>query len=408
MRIALICRNLSTFDTDATLLRLAGELTEKGYECCVFTADSGPAVQKERFDAAFSVVYNGQLTQVAVTEQKQGWVRIFTIAAANAYLFAAAVAGMMRRLQLQGEKISLLHLFSAEDVCTALLCRQYFRIPFVYSVREFGEIKQSKQDFAALSLMLPQSVFTVGSYVCTEQLAAAEAMYVIDETGSPGLWREFFCSYTGKYIEGRPFVNVSCWSQCSVAPRQKRKNELLQELQSDKEIVAACEQQPASPSTLSANVLFVSLDLLTKAERLKVLQAADYYLAETVQPEKLLAAMAAGCIPIAPRESFIQTIIRDEEQQAAEANGYLYRQEGWSKVLQRACNDFRTRPGWQQQLRQRSMMLVRDSFSIKTAAALYDSIYRGAAPVRLPFIVEQSMPPLGAGIRGGDNAEKQN
>ena len=65
----------------------------------------------------------------------------------------------------------------------------------------------------------------------------------------------------------------------------KRKNELLQELQSDKEIVAACEQQPASPSTLSANVLFVSLDLLTKAERLKVLQAADYYLAETVQPE---------------------------------------------------------------------------------------------------------------------------
>ena len=54
------------------------------------------------------------------------------------------------------------------------------------------------------------------------------------------------------------------------------------------------------------------------------------------------------------------------------------------------------------------MMLVRDSFSIKTAAALYDSIYRGAAPVRLPFIVEQSMPPLGAGLRGGDNAEKQN
>lgn len=401
MRIALICRNLTIFDTDATLLQLAQEITQQGRECCIFTADKELKVQKPVLFASFYVVSGGQLQQIAVTEQRQGALRIFTISAASSTLFAAAVAGMARHLLLSEEKIDLLHLFSAADVCAALLCQQYFQIPFVYSVRELQEIKQRKQDFQDLSLTAPAQVFTVGDFILNEQLAAQEAAYMIDETGNPRLWREFFCAYAGKYIEGKPFINVSYWSQLKSTPRQTRKSELLQKLLSEKDFVVACEkppvQPPVQPPALMGEVLFVSSNL-NKTERLSLLQAADYYLVENLQPENLLTAMAAGCIPIAPVQSFTQSLIHDEEQQSAQATGYLYQQEGWPSVLQRACTDYRARPGQQQQLRQRGMMLIRDYFSIKTAAALYERIYHGSAPVRLPFIMENNRQPTATGV----------
>lgn len=400
MRIGLICRNLSLFDTAATPLQLAQEVTKQGRQCCIFTADNELKVQNPTMFASFYAVSGGQLKPLEVTEQQQGALRIFTISATSAALFAAAVAGVVRRLQMTEEKIDLLHLFSAEDVCTALLCQQYFHIPFVYSVREQREIKQSRQNFSDLNLTLPVNVLTVGDFVLSEQLAARQAAYLIDETGNPRFWRDFFCSYAGKYVEGSPFVNVSFWSQCTAKTRQTRKSELLDELQSKQAIVVACEQVPALSDAITDNILFVGTGL-DKAERLSVLQAADYYLAEDVQPYKLLMAMAAGCIPIAPAQSSTLNLIKDEEQQAAQATGYLYQKEGWTRVLQRACIELCSRPAQQQKLRQRGMMLVRDYFNVKTAAALYESIYRGSAPVRLPFIIENSRQPVAAGINEG-------
>src|SRR5690554_3745029 len=72
VRIGLLCRNLNIFDTEATLLQLALEITDYGRECFIFTADQELKVQKPVMFASFYAVSGGQLKPIEVTEQRQG------------------------------------------------------------------------------------------------------------------------------------------------------------------------------------------------------------------------------------------------------------------------------------------------------------------------------------------------
>lgn len=350
--------------------------------------------QRPTHFASFFVVVGGQLQPVVVTEQHRETVRIFSIAATETVPFAATVAGIMGKLLAREEKIDLLHLTNAEDVCATLLCQQYYRTPFVYSVRERVEIKQVKHEFTGLHLHFPAEQFIVGDFVLNQQLAASKASYLLDETGDSRLWNSFFCTYAGKYVESIPSINTSYWAtQAAEGSRLMRKQEFLQEQGCAHKIVVACEQKRYLSAELEPDFLLIAMGNLTREERRKLLQCADYYVAEEGPPDKLLAAMAAGSIPIAPRKGFATQLIHDEALQATQSTGYLYQEEDWVATLQRAKVDMETRPEWQQALRQRATMRIRDHYSMQAVTPLYDRVYRGFAPVRLPFITEGEQPP---------------
>ncbi|NLM52319.1 MAG: hypothetical protein GX197_05810, partial [Firmicutes bacterium] len=229
MRIGLIGRSLNSFDTETSLRDLAQELTTFGHECLLFLSEKElkPTDRATRF-ASFYISLDGKIFPVQVQKVEQGPVLLFAVSSAEAAVFAAAVAVILQKLAEKEIKIDLMHLFNAEDLCTALACRQYSHVPFVYSVRNFKELKQRKTDFLCLKLKPPSRSVQTGDYLYVEQLAAETARYVVDETAMPKLWPVFFSAFAGKCVVGKPYVQAMFWAKAKGKSRPECKKELLQ------------------------------------------------------------------------------------------------------------------------------------------------------------------------------------
>ncbi|NLN06283.1 MAG: hypothetical protein GX167_01520 [Firmicutes bacterium] len=393
MRIALMVPRTRSETTRLAFFRLAGELAGAGAECLLFT-EGGKEGGAEKY-ATFYVAWARQLVPVTVFLCKQtDKLQIFFVSAGQAVPYAAAVAATIGKLIAAGCRPDLLHIFSATDAVTALLCRQYLRLPYVYSVRRLQETKQSKVDFTGLGIQLPPACPAAGEYLYTEQLAAACACYLVDETGDVRLWKEFFCNFPGRYVEGRPYTDTLFWAeQASLGEARCRKKEELFGTGSLAVVVTvkkselppwvesiACMPEPASP-----------------AERRKLFAAADFYLVtqDCKGLQRLAQAMAAGCLPLVPAGSAAECLLLAGGGEG-EQFWLSYRQDDWPGVLRMAAARLQLSPRQVLVARQKAQNFADRHFSHAAAAALYLQVYRGDAPVRLPFVTENLQAPVPA------------
>ncbi|HHX73767.1 MAG TPA: hypothetical protein GX699_02535 [Firmicutes bacterium] len=394
MRIALVAPGEKNEDLRQEFFRLAGEIAGAGTECLLFT-EGGEEKGAEKY-AAFFVQVKQQLVPVTafVRTQTDG-LKIFFVSAGHAVPFAAAVAATIGKLAAEGCRPDLLHLFSAADAVTALLCRQYLRLPYIYSVRRLQEIKQSKADFTGLGIPLPRECPVAGDYLYTEQLAAASARYLVDETGDARLWKEFFCNFPGRYVEGKPYTDTVFWAQQGALgeARRQKKAELFGACAAA--VVAA--QERSGPLPRAEGVVCVP-EPASLAERRELFAAADFYLVtqECKDLHRLAQAMAAGCLPLVPAGSAAAGLLLAGGGEAGQF-WFSYRQEDWPEVLAMSAARLHLGREQLQAARQKARSFAASNFSYAAAAALYVQIYRGSAPVRLPFVTENLRVPVAAG-----------
>lgn len=397
MRIGLIGRCLDSFDTEASLRVLAQELTALGHECLLFITDKHlePGERATRF-ASFYVSAGGKLVPVQVQKAGQGSFLLFAVSSEDAVIFAAAVAVILQKLAANTIKPDIMHLFSARDLCTALACRQYFQLPFVYSVRRIEELKQKKDDFLCLGLKLPARGFPAGEYLYVEQLAAETARYVVDETATAPLWPAFFSAFAGRCVAGKPFVHTGFWTREKEKARPAYKKEILGKDAAAEMAVIVSPQKPlVPPAAANGGAIFLP-EASTLAERQKQYRAADFFwLTKETAGQQVVAAMAAGCLPIVPEKSPLSSLWGSEER-IREAC-YFYMEATLEATLRAALATFREKPEALWAKRRQLVQAIRELYSLQAAAVLYDKIYRGFAPAHLPFLLEDEKIPAVTG-----------
>ncbi|NLM45197.1 MAG: glycosyltransferase family 4 protein [Firmicutes bacterium] len=393
MRIALVAPRTESGEERQAFFRLAGELAGAGAECLLF-AGGGDEKGTEKY-AAFHAVLARQLVPVTVFLRKEtDKLRIFFVSSRQSVPYAAAVAATIGKLAAAGCRPDLLHLFSAADAVTALLCRQYLRLPYIYSIRRLRETKQSRADFAGLGIQLPPGCPAAGEYLYTEQLAAACARYLVDETGDVRWWKEFFCSFSGQYVAGKPYADTRFWSeQASLGEARRRKKAELLGTENGV-VVAAAGRSELPPRTEGVVCLPEPASL---AERRELFATADFYLMthECKDMQRLAQAMAAGCLPLVPAGGAAECLLLAGGGEG-EQFWLSFRQEDWPEVLAMAAARLHLGPRQMLAARQKAQNYACRHFSYTAAAALYLSIYRESAPVRLPFVTEDPGPPVAA------------
>jgi len=388
---------LYSFDNEASLRELAQELTAFGHHCFLFLADKHlQAKDKTIRFASFHVSAGGKLFPVQVQKAEQDQVSLFVLPGEDAVVFAAAVAVILQKLAEKGIRLDVMHLFTAKDLCTALVCRQYYNLPFIYSVRSFVDLKQKKDDFLCLGLKLPPDSFLSGEYLYTEQLAAASAQYVVDETAEAKLWPVFFSALAGRYVAGKPYVQAKFWAKAKEQTRLEYKKELLQRESPREMVVITAKKEPVVLSATPDRQIVIIPEAKTLEERQQQYRAADFYWPDDkTSGQQLLTAMAAGCLPLIPDKGPLAVFMRSEERLKKAC--LFYAQGEWETAFLVAQKEFREKPKSLLFKRQQLVQAVHELYSLKAAAALYDKIYRGFAPVHLPFLLENGQIPAVTG-----------
>lgn len=359
--------------------------------------------------ASFHLRTGDAIRPVAVTCTVLDGVRAFHIPDVSPPVFAAAVTALMGELlQRENRLPRMLHFFNAGGALAARLCKMYYRIPFVFSVNGVRENTAPLQELTALGLHLPAGCARLGTAYLPEQAAALEAEYIIDEQAGdcPRSWSRFYAMFPGKVIWGLPVVDTDFWAAQpqNGLRRRERKDALLASYNRPGNILVLSNRQDVTPEGIGQDDVCVMRLAAEPLRQREQLQAADFFLAEdsSGQPALLLASLAAGCIPVTEKSGFAATALVDAQDDPDRATAYLYhdnpsRLEG----LSRAIRDYRENPGLQQALRQRGSSCVREKHSPVQAARLYERVYRGLGPVRLPFVA------AGQNLAPGAHLEEQ-
>ncbi|MDW7651173.1 MAG: hypothetical protein SCK29_04910 [Bacillota bacterium] len=390
-------------------LHLAALVADLAGQAFLFTAEKSlTGGIKLRPYANIHVAVGERIQPVEISHGTEERVRVFFFSESAPLPFAAALAAVAGMLAGEEIKLDYLHIFAADDCFGALLCQQYYHIPYIYSVYNLTEEKKPLTHLHALGLQLPADCALLGNMFFNEQACAANAAYVIDESGGsiPQNWNHFFCSYAGRVVTGQPAVDTTYWADYGdgQAKRSVRKTELLTVLKQSANVLVYSDVSEAEASlVLPADTIL--LHSQSGSKRREILQSADFYIYDspTAAHKQLLEAMAAGCIPISALQGIPAGLIVDESDDPDRATGYTYSpgEKTWVDALARAARDLRERPAWQQSLRQRGTALVAGHYSLANAAGIYHRVYRGFAPVKLPFLVNNQHKAQTAPDNGG-------
>ena len=401
--IALVYRSQNDPFEAALACTLAQAVAEKTGSALLFT-DKLPRL-KGVFSVpltTFHLCIGDTIRPVDVYQAEKNSVRIFIIDYAQPVVFAAALTATVATLVNEaGQKPRYLHLFGAEDVFAALLCKRYFHIPFVYSHRQYKEIKLPKRDLQILGLSLPQYSPGFGEIFYPEQLAGLEASYVINEYGGilPHDWNCLLASFTGKLIQGKPVVDTAYWEGISLHRTERKQALMVSRNQAGNILVVYDVTITINEETVPPEVVMIPLDKDNVKQKEQLL-AADFYLfdSEAGLPKQLLFALAAGCIPVAAQSGFVSHVLTAVEDAPGSAAGYLFRRgETWQNALAAATRDFREKAEWQASLQERNKSWVAKQFGLGQAADLYCRVYDGMGPVRLPFVAASNAITAGSG-----------
>jgi glycosyltransferase involved in cell wall biosynthesis len=394
--IAFIQRSSNKINTPGLRLRTAEAVAQVKGTTLLFTAFPVELGKMPVREYATFHLRAGDTIRPLTVSHSLGTVQIFYLPTDDSSLFAAGVAATIGRLMEQeGRKPEKLHLFNGEDVYAALLVKRYFHIPFIYSVQKFHRQQFPLHELSSLGIPLPTNGAVLGDRFFPEQLAAAEAEYVIDEQGFTAAtdWTDFLCAYAGKVIEGNPVVDTQYWSASLDESQRQFKKQRVMASHSLKENILVLSGFPTAPQQVERqNECAILCSTDDPAEHRALLQTADFYLFdhETGRPTDLLAAMAAGCIPVVAKTGFAaDTLVsRETNHQESSSWGYFYQHgaETWVDALQIAVADARKHPGRLQEIRLHNSAFVAQEFGIKKLAKGYSLVYDGLGPVRLPFV----------------------
>lgn len=411
MNIGIVFRSLYQEYVESEPLQMAEYVAGLSGQAFLFTADTR-LIQNVLLVpyAKFQIVLGERIMQIEVSQGHVGLLRVLFISDARPQQFAGALAATIGRLITEEVKFDLLHIFNAEESISALLIKQYFRIPYIYSVGRLTHLKRPWRELQTLGLPLPNQCVLLGEYYFPEQVCAAEAAYVIDECAGafPHSWNGFYAAYAGKVVMGHPAVDTAFWqpaTHCQFS-RAERKRELLASQNLKCEILITGDYQPERlQNILPGNSVYLPLNSDVSQQR-KLLQAADFYLynEENSDIKRLLGAMAAGCITIFRNSGYAKQVLCSLRDCAQEVTGYSYAadQEALADVLETAIREHRERPKRQQDIRLHASQLIHHQYSLPEATQFYRRIYDGFAPVKLPFLMEYNGLPPAALINGGD------
>jgi hypothetical protein len=353
----------------------------------LFSACTTAEAQSARPYATLHLRCGDHICPVSLTHQWRGLLQHFLIPADKPVLFAAAVAAVIGGLACRDKrKPAMLHIFQGEDVYTALLLQKYFGIPFTYSVSSLTWARHPVSGLTALGLDLHGDGARLGDTFFPEQLAAARADYLIDEQGKAGRhWSAFLCAYAGRVVEGMPVVDSAYWSIAGdeEEQRRRRKARLMasRSLAGNTLVVGAAASLPVRLA--EAAILPVPDE---PAPRRELLQSADFIITGGDCRAALLPeALAAGCIPVTPQPGAIPVNPMAAHEDRSHAGGFLYGDQTWADALQRAAAAAQ-QPGGLGAMRRCNRDFAQRHYDIDRAVQLYQAVYGGMGPVRLPFV----------------------
>jgi glycosyltransferase involved in cell wall biosynthesis len=406
MNICLVLGDRSPWDGESALPILAGSLAALTGQVLLLVPDTALLPQEVRQHltpyARFHVRTGDRLLPVEIERWQSKHVSWFVIGSGDTVsqqplsssCFAAACSALIGLvINKEGLKPDWLHIHHWSALPVALLVKKYFRIPYIYSVHSLSFQKTPVKELDGLGILSDREYPLLGEMFFSEHVSGMEAEYVVCE--DIGLmakeWNTFFCAFDGKIIAGLPVVDTDFWGDTGNLPRSARRNGLLAAYGGAENGVTVMVGDSEAISSLLPPGFIAVICAAEPLKKRQQLQAADFYLltGECTSPRELLAAMAAGCIPVTAESRFAREVVYSEEEWPRHANGYLYnnKKETVTEVLARAAADLRERPEWAATLRQRGIELVKELYGLQSASVFYHKIYCGMADIKLPFVV---------------------
>lgn len=358
--------------------------------------------------------------------------------------FTKALPGLINlMIKHEGRKPDVIHVHDWHCVLAGALLKKYFRIPFIYTIHRLCRERISAQELGEVNLgelieprylegeMLDIEVF--GAHQC-DYLTTVSRSYLDEE------WSSFFSSYQGKVTYVWNGADASFWDPQKLTnaalPRPERRRRLLEEegfadgpfffyvgrldaaqkgidtlLQAFEQLMGD-EDGPADqlrllllgtgdPHLESEGQRFaarypcrmkaVGRQLPREAVR-ELYGAADFCLIPSnFEPFGLvqLEAMCLGCIPIGSRVGGINDALIDLEENSSGATGLLVpkRNPGaLAAAMRKAADMLESEPAAVRRIRRNGRRHVLENFTWERSAGRYRLLYRGMAPLKLPFV----------------------
>lgn len=357
--------------------------------------------------------------------------------------FSRALPGLVNLIiKREGRKPDVIHVHDWHCVLAGALVKKYFRIPLVFTIHRLCRERIPAHELAKVNLeelieprCLEGEMFDIeafGAHRC-DYLTTVSRSYLDEE------WGTFFSPFQGKVTYVWNGADAAFWDprelMSAALPRPERRRRLLEgegfadgpfffyvgRLDAAQKgidiLLQAFEQlmQDENPVHELHLLLLGTGDprLESEVRRLaaryprrmramgrqlpretvrELYGAADFCLIPSnFEPFGLvqLEAMCLGCIPIGSRVGGISDALIDLEENNSAATGFLIprRDSGaLAAAMRRAADMLEREPARIERIRLNGRSHVLENFTWERSAGRYRLLYRGLAPLKLPFV----------------------
>ncbi len=358
--------------------------------------------------------------------------------------FTKALPGLINvMLKREGRKPEVLHVHDWHCALAGALVKKYFRVPFVYTIHRLCRERISARELAEVNLgELIEPLYLEGEMFNVEVFGAHQCDYLttVSHTYLDEEWASFFSSYQGKVTYVWNGVDADFWDpgelEGAALPREERRRRILEENDLDEgpfffyvgrfdaaqkgidillqSIEGLMEEQNSAAAKIRLLLLGTGDPFLeSEAQRLvsryprrmKVIRryldrettrelygAADFCLIPSnFEPFGLVAleAMCMGSIPVGSRVGGISDTIIDPEENSQGATGLLIPRRdpvALAAAMQKMAGMLEKEPEKIERMRSNGRRHVLDNYSWERSAGRYRLLYRGMAPLKLPFV----------------------
>ncbi len=358
--------------------------------------------------------------------------------------FTKALPGLVNlMIKREGRKPDVIHIHDWHCVPAGALVKKYFRIPLIFTIHRLCRERIPARELAEVNLgelleprylkgeMLNIEVF--GAHQC-DYLTTVSRSYLDEE------WETFFSAFQGKVTYVWNGADAAFWDPQKLTnaalPRPERRRRLLEEegfadgpfffyvgrldaaqkgidtlLQAFEQLMGDVGGPADQPRLLllgtgdphlesevrrfaaryPCRMKAVGRQLPREAVR-ELYGAADFCLIPSnFEPFGLvqLEAMCLGCIPIGSRVGGINDTLIDLEENSSGATGLLVpkRNPGaLAAAMRKAADMLEKEPAAIRRIRRNGRRHVLENFTWERSAGRYRLLYRGMAPLKLPFV----------------------
>lgn len=358
--------------------------------------------------------------------------------------YSKALPGLINlMLKREGRKPDVIHVHDWHCVFAGALAKKYFRIPLIFTIHRLCRERISARELGEVNLgELIEPRYLEGELFNIEVFGAHQCDYLttVSRTYLDESWSSFFSSFQGKATYVWNGADTSFWDprelRGAVLPRQDRRRLTLEEnklgdgpfffyvgrfdaaQKGIDTLLQAFEQLMEAREGASEQIRLLLLGagdpfLESRAQqlalryphRLKLIRgylprettrefygAADCCLIPSnFEPFGLVAleAMCMGCIPIGSRVGGISDTIIDLDAGEKRATGLLippHNPGALAGAIQKMAELLQEEPGRVEKMRSNGRSHVLENYSWTQAAERYRLLYRGLAPLKLPFV----------------------